>query len=323
MAVAGDPDTAWRLDRGTDLVIQLHLRPTGKLETVRPSVALYFSPTATPPTRQAFKLRLASLTIDIPPGAKDYAVEDDYRLPVDVELREVLPHAHYLARDIRGWATLPDGSRRELLWIKDWDFNWQGEYRYAEPLLLPRGTVLSMRMTFDNSADNPQPPPPAARVTYGPQASDEMAELWFQVLPQRREDLAALRGISAQRTAMVVQKLRRLVGEDPNDADKHLRLGKALLADGRGAEAERELRTALVLRPDSAEARDYAGRALLEQGDLARRGRSSRRRRRRTRSLTSPATTWGWPTCGPRTGPAPRTASARRCASTATTQSPT
>lgn len=266
--VPGDPDTAWRLEPGTDLVIQLHMRPTGKIEMVQPSVGIYFSSTV--PTRQAFKLRLASLLIDIPPGAKDYAVEDNYRLPVDVELREVLPHAHYLANDIRGWATLPDGTRKELLWIKHWDFNWQGEYRYAEPIFLPRGTVLSMRMTYDNSADNPRNPNrPPKRVTYGPQTSDEMAELWFQVVPSRREDLAPLaRDFAHKRLSLVIERLHHLLSDAPNDADVHFRLGKALMADGRSGEALAELRTAYGLRPDLSDAHDYAGRVLLGAGDL-------------------------------------------------------
>ena len=34
---------AWRIDRETDLVVQLHLQPTGKPETVQPTIGLYFA----------------------------------------------------------------------------------------------------------------------------------------------------------------------------------------------------------------------------------------------------------------------------------------
>ena len=56
---------------------------------------------------------------------------------------------------MRGTATLPDGSQKDLLWIRQWDFRWQDRYRYRSPLFLPQGTRLSMRFTFDNSAANP------------------------------------------------------------------------------------------------------------------------------------------------------------------------
>src|SRR5206468_2044711 len=103
-------------------------------------------------------LRLGSERIDIPAGVKDYTVTDSYTLPVDVEVQAVQPHAHYRARDITGVATLPDGTTRWLIYIKDWDFRWQHVYRYAKPFSLPRGTTLSMRYVYDNSADNPRNP---------------------------------------------------------------------------------------------------------------------------------------------------------------------
>ena len=89
-------------------------------------------------------------------------------------------------------ATLPDGSGKWLVNISQWDFNWQGEYLYSKPVFLPKGTILSMRYDYDNSAENPRKPnQPPRRVQYGPQTSDEMAELWFQVVPsgQRERDV--------------------------------------------------------------------------------------------------------------------------------------
>ena len=103
-------DLSWRLDAGDDLVVQLHLQPTGKLERVRPSIGLYF--TQQPPARTPAIVRLGRQNLDIPAGASDYRVTDAYLLPVDAEVRAIQPHAHYRARSVSASAVLPDGTRR-------------------------------------------------------------------------------------------------------------------------------------------------------------------------------------------------------------------
>ena len=65
-------------------------------------------------------------------------------------------------------AICPTAPRRWLIAIDDWDFRWQDVYRYAAPFALPKGTTLSMRYVYDNSADNPRNPHrPPARVVWG------------------------------------------------------------------------------------------------------------------------------------------------------------
>src|SRR5947207_13971719 len=84
---------------------------------------------------------------------------------------------------MKGFARLPDGTREWLFLIKQWDFNWQGDYRYREPVFLPRGTEVFMEYTYDNSDGNPRNPAhPPRRVQFGQQSTDEMGELWIQVL---------------------------------------------------------------------------------------------------------------------------------------------
>ena len=82
---------------------------------------------------------MGSKTIDIPAGRRDYVVSDTYELPVPVELMGVYPHAHYLGKEMRVTAALPDGAVKSLLHIKQWSFHWQQDYRYAAPIPLPRG----------------------------------------------------------------------------------------------------------------------------------------------------------------------------------------
>ncbi|MSR62060.1 MAG: tetratricopeptide repeat protein [Planctomycetes bacterium] len=177
---------AWRLEDELDIVLQLHLRPSGKPEPIQVSVGLYFSDT--PPTKHPLAIRLWSREIDIPAGEKAYVVESAYTLPVDVSVYGIYPHAHYLGKDLRGWAVLPDGREQALIHIPAWDFNWQEEYFYRAPLALPAGTVVHMHYTFDNSAENPfNPSQPPKRVRHGYQSTDEMAELQLQVLTSEWE----------------------------------------------------------------------------------------------------------------------------------------
>lgn len=188
---AGYEHLAWALEPGSDLVLQLHLRPSGRPETVRARVGLYLADE--PPSRTAVLVLLGTEVIDIPAGASNYVVRDSFTLPVSVDVLSVYPHAHYLGKTMEGFARLPDGRTEHLLHIDDWDFDWQDQYRFAEPLTLPAGTVLGMRFTYDNSVANPQNPnDPPVRVTYGSSSTDEMASLIIQVVPRSSADAETL-----------------------------------------------------------------------------------------------------------------------------------
>src|SRR5438105_3637835 len=172
------PDgTQWRLEAGSDLIVQLHLQPTGKRETVQLSAGFYF--TDDPPTRTPVGLRLGSETIDIPAGTDAWAIADRYQLPVDVDVVAIQPHAHNLARTMQAMAILPDGATAWLIAIDDWDFRWQDVYRYRTPVALPKGSVITMAYVYDNSAANPRNPHrPPQRVVWGPNTTDETRDLW-------------------------------------------------------------------------------------------------------------------------------------------------
>ena len=124
----GSDSLAWRLDPGTDLLLQLHMLPTGKEESIEARVGLFFADA--PPKRRPAMLRLGRKDLDIPAGASDHWIRDTYLLPVDVEVLTIYPHAHYLGREIRAYAELPNQEREWLIWIEDWDFSWQDDYRF-------------------------------------------------------------------------------------------------------------------------------------------------------------------------------------------------
>jgi Flp pilus assembly protein TadD len=251
---------AWRLEPGADLVLQLHLLPTGKPETIEPVVGLYFAkaPPSGPPM---YLLRLdADHAIDIPPGQKHFVVTDTFELPADVEVLAVYPHAHFLAKTMEGRAILPSGEDRWLIRIDKWDFKWQDVYRYRSPVSLPRGTSITMRYSYDNSAGNSRNPSrPPARVVAGMRSSDEMAHLQLQVQAHSTEDLLRLR------EALYRHALRKT----PRDPWVHYELANVLRDTGRFAQAIDSYRAALELDPGHAPTRNNLGVLLADEGNLA------------------------------------------------------
>lgn len=255
-------ELAWTLAPHSDLVVELHMRPSGKAESVAPSVGLYFSDT--PPTQTPAMLRLGRQNIDIPAGQRQYTIDDSYVVPVDVDVEAVQPHAHYRARTVRGDATLPDGTVRSLIAIDDWDFRWQHVYRFVTPVHLPKGTRLSMRYAYDNSADNPRnPEQPPLRARWGQRSSDEMGDLWIQVLARSEADLVRLiRDFRPKVAAEDLLGYRVEIERHPTDAALHDDAALLNLELGRADAAVREFTASLALKPGSAAAHYNLGTAL-------------------------------------------------------------
>ncbi len=183
--------TAALLNARTDLVMQLHFHSTGKPETEQASIGFWFE--KEPPTKKVMDVGLTSNRIDIPAGAANYKVTDHFTIPVPVTVIGVIPHAHYVCRQMRGWAVLPDGTKKWLLYIRNWNFDWQDQYRYAVPIHLPADTEVKMEFTYDNSEANVRNPhQPPQRVVWGPGTTDEMAGLHLQVIPDNVEDMHEL-----------------------------------------------------------------------------------------------------------------------------------
>jgi tetratricopeptide (TPR) repeat protein/mono/diheme cytochrome c family protein len=255
-----EPDgMAWRADPGMDLVLNVHLQPSGKPELVRPSVGLYF--TDHPQTKFPMLVQLEhDGAIDIPPGERSFLVSDDFRLPMDVHVLAVYPHAHYLGKLLEGYATLPDGTRKWLIRIPSWDLNWQAVYRFRKPIFLPKDTVVSMRFRYDNSVENPRNPHnPPIRVKNGDNATDEMGHLWIQVLPLGEPD-----GRMKLQQAIMLRRLEKY----PGDFSAHLNLGSLLMTRHDTTGAIFHFERALQAEPGNAVARNQLGAAFLSESKV-------------------------------------------------------
>jgi mono/diheme cytochrome c family protein len=187
---------AWRLPKGSDLILSTHFHPSGKPEQEVSTIGLYFADKA--PTKMFTGIQLPPLFgvfkgLDIPAGVKEYTIEDSFTLPVDVKAFGVNAHAHYLAKRMRMTAQLPDGQTKTLLQISDWDFSWQDQYQFKDYVSLPKGTRLFVKISYDNSTDNPRnPSSPPRRVYWGEGSFDEMGSMGLQVVAANEADLPQL-----------------------------------------------------------------------------------------------------------------------------------
>jgi hypothetical protein len=187
---------AFRVPKGSDLILSTHFHPSGKPQMEKSTIGLYFAPG--PPTQSFTTIQLPPLFgvfegIDIAAGQERYTIQDSFVIPVDVKAFSVGAHAHYLGKEMKLTATLPDGSAKTLLWIKDWDFSWQERYRFKDFVTLPKGTRIDALVSYDNSAANKRNPSrPPVRVTWGEESNDEMGSIGLQVVAANRDELPQL-----------------------------------------------------------------------------------------------------------------------------------
>jgi Flp pilus assembly protein TadD len=253
---------AFRLDPGDDLILNVHLQPSGKPELIQPSIGLYF--TDKPATKFPFLLELQNdNALDIPPGIANFEVNDEFTLPTEVKLLAIYPHAHYIGKELNATASYPDGTTRNLIQIPRWDLNWQAVYYYADELVLPAGTRISMHYVYDNSAANTANPfHPPQHIKGGNRTTDEMAHLWLQVLPHGD-------AVSYQQARFLLQEAmaQHDVARDPNDFSAQYNLAAVLQEKGNGAEALHHFQAAVLLRPTDAIANNALGAVILGSGN--------------------------------------------------------
>jgi hypothetical protein len=192
------------LRKGSDLVLQIHYHPDGKLEKDQSTVGLYFTPK---PARQIVGgIAIRTRNLNIPAGDSHYhATAKSEPLPVDAEAIAIAPHMHYIGKEMKVVALAPDGKTTPLIWIKDWDFNWQGQYQFKTPVKLAKGTVIKLDAYYDNSAENmSNPSKPPRNVGWGEQTTDEMCLLGVQVVTATPADLRKIVTMRGNRLAAAI-----------------------------------------------------------------------------------------------------------------------
>ncbi len=292
-----EPDgMALRLEPGNDFVLNTHLQPSGKPESIAPRIGLYF--TDEPATQFPVLLELQNdLALDIPANDSDFHVNDEFTIPVDVDLDGDLS-----ACALPGQGTCCDGKLAK----------WHNEN--ADPYS-PMGSELAGGLLLCGTSlpSNGNRlwactiPMTTARETSrthfilrnasmgGNRTVDEMAHLWLQVLPRKTamqdgdarmklqealarhdvernpSDFAAQYNLGAMlqsrgETEEALPHYQAAVGQRPSDAIANNALGGALLAVGRANEAVAPLRLAVQSKPNYFAAHYNLGNALASLG---------------------------------------------------------
>lgn len=270
VAQPGMTGAAWRLYPRTCLVLHTHMQPTGKPETVQFQVGIHFAKQS--PMQRPVMMRIGSRSIDIKPGESHYVAKDEYVVPVDLDIHSIFPHAHSLCREARVDAVLPDGSTKPLIWIKDFDEKWHDNYRFVQPMRVPRGSKLRTSFTYDNTDQNIRNRHhPPVRVVYGPNIVDEMQDVYMQVTPVFADERAAfMEDLDQYESRSQIVGFNKTLEIYPKDPWSKEGLAACYIALGKPKEAVGLLEERLKLGSDQVYPTVSLGLACIAAGDPAR-----------------------------------------------------
>ena len=163
---------AKKLPKGSRLAFQIHYTPNGTATTDQTRIGLVFAPEA--PRHEVHNVGIAKTRFRIPAGAANHEIKASLPVPFDARVLSLFPHAHLRGKAAMYELATADGKVEKLLDVPRYDFNWQLQYRFAEPVLAPRGSTLTYTAWYDNSANNPANPDATKVVGWGEQTYDEM-----------------------------------------------------------------------------------------------------------------------------------------------------
>jgi hypothetical protein len=174
------PGAAKYLRAGSQLRFQVHYANIKLPATDRTSIGLYFYDGQ--PQKMARRMDVRNHFFQIPPGAENHPVRRCYEFEADKQLISITPHMHYRGKSARYELVRPDGTQEVLLYVPKYDFNWQLNYQFREPIRIAKGSRLMVTFTYDNSTRNQFNPDPSIAVRWGDRTEEEMMTTWTEVL---------------------------------------------------------------------------------------------------------------------------------------------
>jgi hypothetical protein len=187
------------MEKGSDLVLQLHYAPSAKQELDQSSVNVYFMKDTTNvrllsriqpmnPVDITGNLLTGFASFVIPPAMQRTFV-GRRRVPSDYSLISIAPHQHLIGRAAKAYAVTPSNDTIPLIAINDWDFKWQGSFTFKKMIKIPARSEIVYEASYDNTSNNIRNPnSPPKQVRWGENTSDEMFLCYLNGLPYQAGD---------------------------------------------------------------------------------------------------------------------------------------
>jgi hypothetical protein len=175
-----------------DLIINTHYSPGTIEEVDNLSMKLYFS--KEPPKRivKTFIIDESNVVNGpflIPPDSIITFFAQSQPLPYDISVLSVLPHMHVLGKSFKSFAITSAGDVIPLIYIPKWQFNWQLTYPFKNLLKIPKGSIIYVQATYDNTTSNfLNPFNPPKPVLYGWGTKNEMMNLILEFVEYQSGD---------------------------------------------------------------------------------------------------------------------------------------
>lgn len=173
------PGRAKLIKAGSEIVFQVHYTANGTAGVDRSKVGLIFA--KEPPRERVMTLSANNSKFVIPAGDPNYEVESRFTVRSDTTLTALFPHMHLRGKDFEYRLTLPNGEKSTLLNVPNYSFSWQLSYELAQPIQLPKGSVIECTAHYDNSPNNKNNPDATKEVRHGDQSWEEMMIGFFNV----------------------------------------------------------------------------------------------------------------------------------------------
>lgn len=173
------PGQAKLVKKGSVLVFQMHYTTNGAAATDRTQVGLWFAKAPVEKRVITQGVFVDPQKLVIPAGDPNFESRSSYTFPEDVHINLFMPHMHVRGKDFIYTLVYPDGTKKVLLNVPKYDFNWQLSYITKEPIAVPKGSRIECVAHHDNSANNKFNPDPSITVRWGDQTWEEMMIGWI------------------------------------------------------------------------------------------------------------------------------------------------
>ncbi len=183
--------TAKKLNKGSDLILNIHYSPSSRLQQDKSVINLYYAKSSV--TREVKTLTLRENDIRNQPffieAERMPTFHISYPITKDISLISVMPHMHFIGKSFLAYAITPGGEKIPLIKIDNWDFNWQTTYQFKKLLKIPAGSRIIVEAKFDNTSENPaNPNNPAKDIGYGWNSTSEMCNLVIYFVDYKEGD---------------------------------------------------------------------------------------------------------------------------------------